>query len=547
MHAGAFALAAVLAGCAPPDRPRLAEVLYDATGDDTNAEFVELLNPLDRAFPLAGLRIEAGDGANPGRWTLRWTGTAADSVAAHGRFVIGGSLIAPSPNAVVNLALQNGPDAVRLVWPDGAIEVLGYGAVSDPSQFCGTPAVDAPSGFSLARIPDDADLGANARDFRAAPPTPGRANLPAHDLAVVAGSLALTPEHPPEDAPASLAVRVCNRGATGVAAGEAALALAERMSGVVAPLASAPIDRGLAAGETLAVTIAVPGRDPGKRWLVVRTTLAGDENPANDADSLLVRIGPGPVEVTEIQFHPAAGEGEWVELRGRDAAPVEIATLRLGDRTSTRGAPPDDAPALARDALAVLAQDRRALLDRFPALDSTRVLAVTPWPGLNNTDDATGVADEVALYEDDGAAADRVAYSARGVPAGTPIERTPEGLWRPSPSPEGTPLEPPRVLPPQRRRLELGARRLDRAAHRMRVSWSLPWPRAIGTLALHDLAGRRVTTVLDERELPGRGDLDWDAGALPGGLYLVVLLAHDPDSGASLSATAPVRVEGPAR
>src|SRR5437867_9264330 len=110
---------AALTPCAPVGRPLVTEVLYDATGDDTGYEFVELYNPSAAPHPLAGLRLEAGDGAGPGRWTLRWTGAAADTIAPRGRFVIGGALVAPAPNAVVGLELQNGPDAVRLVWPDG--------------------------------------------------------------------------------------------------------------------------------------------------------------------------------------------------------------------------------------------------------------------------------------------------------------------------------------------------------------------------------------------------------------------------------------------
>ena len=53
--------------CAPAQHPRIAEVLYDAVGDDTGWEFVEFHNPFDRALPLAGARLEAGDGSGPGQ------------------------------------------------------------------------------------------------------------------------------------------------------------------------------------------------------------------------------------------------------------------------------------------------------------------------------------------------------------------------------------------------------------------------------------------------------------------------------------------------
>src|SRR5438093_6711220 len=167
-----------LAACSAAGRPLVAEVFYDAIGDDTGLEFVELYNPDARAQPLAGARLQSGDGAGPDRWTTRWTGAEADTIPPHGRFVIGGGLVTPAPQAVVELGLQNGPDAVRLLWPDGAAEVVGYGALAYPEYFCGAPAPDASSGLSLSRIPDDADAAPKPLDFRPAAPSPGRANQP---------------------------------------------------------------------------------------------------------------------------------------------------------------------------------------------------------------------------------------------------------------------------------------------------------------------------------------------------------------------------------
>src|SRR5262244_1351575 len=79
--------------CSPSERPRIAELLYDAIGDDTGHEFVEVHNPSPLAWSLAGVRLEVGDGSGPGRWTTRWTGMAGDSVAGLSRFVIGGALV----------------------------------------------------------------------------------------------------------------------------------------------------------------------------------------------------------------------------------------------------------------------------------------------------------------------------------------------------------------------------------------------------------------------------------------------------------------------
>src|SRR5262245_36729884 len=171
-----FALA--LATCSPAGRAVISEVFYDAAGDDEGVEYVELFNPATLPCDLTGVRLEAGDGAGAGRWSTRWTAPAGAVVAPGGRFVIGGARVVPTPDAVVELSLQNGPDAVRLAWPDGATEVVGYGALGFPEYFCGAPALDVPSGQSLARIPDGSDLGSNAVDFRAVGPSPGRANQP---------------------------------------------------------------------------------------------------------------------------------------------------------------------------------------------------------------------------------------------------------------------------------------------------------------------------------------------------------------------------------
>ncbi len=134
LAAGSPAVAAApdapAAVCAPTLHPRIAEILYDAAGDDSGREFVELFNPHPVPLTLAGARLEAGDGSGPGRWTLRWTGSAADTVPARGRFVVGGALVLPTPDAVVALDLQNGPDAARVVWPDGQIEGICVGTTA---------------------------------------------------------------------------------------------------------------------------------------------------------------------------------------------------------------------------------------------------------------------------------------------------------------------------------------------------------------------------------------------------------------------------------
>ena len=529
--------------CAPAGRPRIAEVLYDPAGDDTDREFVELSNPGPTPWPLAGLRLEAGDGSGPGRWSLRWTGGGADTVAGGGRFVIGGARLLPPPHAVVRLDLQNGPDAVRLVWPDGAIETVGYGAHEFAEYACGAPAADAASGFSLARIPDESDAGSNALDFRAAVPSPGRANQPGRDAALEPGSLALEPALPEPGAGASLGGSVANRGRGPILSGEVRVLAAASGADGTWPLLETVLGRDLAPGDTARFEAVFAAPPAGRYVLRAALVLAGDENPDDDADSLTIRVGGGPLRLAEIQFHPAAGEGEWVEVRNAAAGPLDLADFTLADRGAGGARPSGGEGALAPESLAVLAQSRAALLARFPALDPRRVWQASPWPALNNGDDSTGVADVVVLREADGTPSDRVAYSAAGVPAGVPLEWR-DGGWWPATEPAGTPLAPPRALAALRVPLALGKRRVAAAPDAAALAWDLPWPRARIALEVYDLAGHRVARPIVDAAVPARGERAWDTSDLSPGVYVVLMRARPEGAGAGLSATAALRVDG---
>jgi hypothetical protein len=273
--------------------------------------------------------------------------------------------------------------------------------------------------------------------------------------------------------------------------------------------------------------------------------LPGDESPANDADSLLVRVGPGPLELTEIQFHPAAGEGEWSEVRNRSGAPLDLTAFTLSDRGSARGVPAGGEGTLEPESLAVLTQDRAALLSAFPALDARRVWSAGPWSSLNNSNDSTGFADAVVLRETDGTLCQRVAYSAAGIPAGVPLEWR-DGGWWPASDPAGTPLRPPHARAPLARRFECAPRRL-REGGAATLAWDLPWSRAHISLELYDLAGRRVARPLDEFLAPARGERAWSVGAVAPGLYVTLARARPDGNGDWIVERSALRIEGSAR
>ncbi len=532
--------------CGPADRPIVTEILYDAAGDDTGREFVELFNPSSTPFPLAGFRLEVGDGSGPGRWSTRWSAGVGDTVPASGRFVVGGALVAPPPDAIASLELQNGPDAIRAVWPDGAREVVGYGGHEFSEYACGEPATDGPSGQSLARIPDDSNQGSNALDFRPSSPSAGRANQATRDAAIAPNSLVLHPEQPQPGSIAELAALVINAGREPFASGEPAVHF-ERIEGsIFEPIGRESLSFALAPGETALVRIVWPTGAAGRKAVRARAELAGDQASENDADTLGVRVGRGPLELTEIQFHPAGGEGEWIELRNRDPEAFDASGLRLSDRTGTQGIVRGASMPIPPESLVVVAQDPASLLAVHPGLDPSRIWQVSPWPSLNNSDGADGTADEIVLREPDGLLIERMSYSSQGVPPGATLERR-ENVWLPSPQPGGGPLAPPAQRPALSQVFRVTPRRLAPSSPEALLEWSLPWPLARVSIEVYDLEGRRLARPVSDRLSPGRGVLPWRPDTLPPGLYLVSLRARSPSGPQELHQEVAVRVAGAAR
>lgn len=543
--AGLLLLSALSTPCTPVSKAWVAEVFYDAAGDDTGQEFVELLNGTGVGQSLAGLRLEAGDGSGAGRWTLRWTGGAEDSIAAGARFVIGGAAVVPAADAVVTLDLQNGPDAIRLVWPDGATETVGYGPHEFAEYACGEPAPDVASGQSLARTPDGANAGSNRLDFQAAAPSPGAPNVSTRNVAIAPGSLSVAPEGAMPGDPLLIRGGVTNPGLEAAAPGTLVLRAAAVRGTDREPLGETTLVPGLAPGDSAGFEIAASAPAAGKLRVVVTAHAPGDQNPRDDADSVLARVGPAPLVLAEIQFHPAAGEGEWIEVRNAANVPLDPAAFTLSDRGGTAGRPESGRAALAPESLAVLAQDRRALLNRYPALDSARVWETRPWPALNNRDDESGTADAVVLRETDGTPSGRHAYSAAGVPDGHPLEWRGGGWW-PSRFAGGTPLEPPAAFAAPAGRFAIEPRLLSAGSGGARCRWSLPWERARVRFEIFDLAGRPVPGGVAEFLAPALGERDLHFADLPPGLYAIALRAR-PDGGTDeIAELRPMRIVGAA-
>ncbi|MCK6573357.1 lamin tail domain-containing protein [Myxococcota bacterium] len=162
------------------------EINYDNPDLDT-FEYVELYNGGPVALPITALRLEFINGADMMRYA-QVNLDAAGNVLRSGEFLVVGTQgvldVLPSglPRLLLQGAIQNGPDGVRLI--DAAAPALriidavaSEGAIVDCQE--GNPTIgdgNGPNDESLNRCPDGLDRQDNFADFTNRAPTPGAFN-----------------------------------------------------------------------------------------------------------------------------------------------------------------------------------------------------------------------------------------------------------------------------------------------------------------------------------------------------------------------------------
>ncbi|HET9940023.1 MAG TPA: lamin tail domain-containing protein [Candidatus Eisenbacteria bacterium] len=537
----------------------LNEVLYDPDGADEGHEFVELWNPDSVAVPLDGVALETSDGARPGTWAVVWRANAGDIAGPRSPFVVGAARLLA--------ALQNGPDAIRLTRAGAVLDLLGYGELSDPGQYEGSPAPDAPSGASVARVEDGVDTELNRDDWAvAAEPTPGAANHPDMRLRFGRAKLVLSPSvcWPGEPFVARASVR--SSGRLPLFGARWRIACDLEASGSWVPGAAAPgVD--LAPGESASVSLSLVDPAPGARRVRLRLEGAlGEDAALSDTVAAWLRSIASPVVLSEIAFHNT-GSGEWIEIWARE--PIEdVGSLTLADAASSprpidRGSAPRS---LAAGSYLVVAQDPAAVRSRCGLPDSIVVGVTGGWPSLNDGAEPGSPADMVALALADGVPVDAMTYAGGATVRDGSLERLSFDLPSGDPgswsecvdangatpgranslhAPAGPSAGGHALLVTATRVLSVHARgsvpivfRATEAARGRRL-----------TVRVHDLLGRPVRTLTEGQRLATDAAFVWDGnddagGPAPAGLYVVRAEALPEDGVAPLRSSLSIAVAG---
>jgi hypothetical protein len=162
--------------------PLISEVYYDAVGTDDGLSFVELWG-----LPGTDLTGWVLEGINGSNGQIVPSLTLSGQIPGDGFFVVAdgladGSTLVAQADLILNFDLQNGPDSMQLLTPEGAIvDAVGYGEFAVGEIFAGegSPTVDPAAGTAIARVFADVDTDQNALDFAAAAPSPGGGALSA--------------------------------------------------------------------------------------------------------------------------------------------------------------------------------------------------------------------------------------------------------------------------------------------------------------------------------------------------------------------------------
>jgi len=534
---------------AEPPAVLINEVLYDPPGKDAGLEFVELLNVSDLAVSLGGWQLETGNGSGEGKWTLEWSGAETDTLRPHSFFVIGEDLVSPSPDRTTDLDLQNGPDACRLVSPDGRSDVVGWGEHTYPEYYEGAPVECPASGLSIGRDPDGTDTDWNAADLRGlAQASPGSFNHPPCDL--VPARAGLSRHTPGTGATIDLVCTVSNLGTGQCGEGGEVLAAVGTSHGI------ATLGGAISANASLKLVVSLANPGAGLHAVSVWVKCDSDGRDTNDTLATTLVLPPPPVVINEVMFKPTGKACEWIELRNRSAGPLDLMDWTLEDSGGRPRRIANGNLAIDPGGFVLLVEDPD--LFAIACGDSCGVLYLEPpggWPTLNDVDGPLGFADAVVIRDAFGTAVDSVAYGQGWSKPGVSIERisaeepaADPANWSPHyGGPGGTPGRPNSVsffLPQGGDMLKLSPSTFspngDGRDDLVGISVRLPGAGQL-RLAVYDVNGRLVRRLVDGEPVESARLTFWDGAddhgvALPTGIYIVAAAARLNASDRALAA-----------
>jgi hypothetical protein len=296
----------------------------------------------------------------------------------------------------------------------------------------------------------------------------------------------------------------------------------------------------------------IPGDDSGVARLSVSLTGPGGQRAGS---FVLLRVGRGEIWISEIQYDPSAGDGEWIELVSVAGATIDLAGWQVQDATRRATTIGPGAVTLGPGDVALVAESPAGLRAAWPELRTDAILPRSgSWPSLNNSYDGDqGYADQIVLLDAGDVPVDYVRYIPGDLDGdGVSLERWIDGdrmidptALAPCPASRGSTPGFTDGMPAGSRddaggvALDPNPFFADRADGPQLCRISLPHAFAGAqqvTADIFSIAGERVATLVAGARVSGPVILAWngcraDGRSLPTGLYVVRAVLRSPASG----------------
>jgi hypothetical protein len=515
------------------------ELYYDHPGIDAGHEFVELINMSDAPVNLAGVTVDFHNGTGDA-WEVLWSGTAG-TIPPGELFTIGGKYVSPSPQVVVELGLQNGPDAVRLAIAGVPVDVVGYGGLDDPEYTEGQGAPKVDSGRSLARLPDGRDTDNNADDFAEAVPSAGLFNVPRRDALITVSSPTQAAAVLPDDGYEQLFLALVNNGQYDIVANDIAVELWDSTEASRLFLKRLVHSETIPSGANTVVTATLK-LTAGYHRLIALLHYAQDEREHNNELLLIRRVGGPSLLVSEVLCYPDLGCPQFVELFNAGDQDIDIVGFMLRDKSHPPTSITHNELVIPAGGYLAVTPDAEALLQKFSNTKSNNVVQHEgSWPTLNRSGSGA-VSDSVVVSDYLALPVDAVAYPpVDSEYQGRSLERV--DLYRsartqtwvlsldPSGASPGRANDRSLLTPPQTGAFDVAPRTFspyDGEILTIAVDTGENATNAVGqkvVVSVYDMRGRRLAEVGSASAFPAVfvwNGTNVDGRVLPPGLYLVV-------------------------
>lgn len=364
------------------------EVLYDAEGNDSGNEWIELYNAGTDSVNLSGWSIQKASSEFQNVYSFN-EGIFLD---ANSYLLLGGEFVSGT-DITANISFYNSSGssvAIRLISGDSLYtDTVIYGSpntnnLPDDVTIPATnfaPDVDMNSGHVLARKVNGEDTDNCAEDwFESEFPTPGEANIYPLDLALSDCKIEQ------QSNTYFLTVLISNLSTMSVDNGVSNLEIFVDNSYFDKFILPA-----IAGEDSIEYTIDLGQFTTGYYVAEITLNCMLDLELENNFQQTSLLAGASPLILNEVMYNPVDNRQEWIEIYNRTNVDNFVDNFMIIDKAANEIL--FSGKIEAKD-FVVICQYPDLLLQAYPEIDGDKIIKTSGWAGLNNADESLQLTDK---------------------------------------------------------------------------------------------------------------------------------------------------------